>query len=167
MRLEQLAAVLFAAQGVTAKGRFRAVPSAGALYPLEVYAVVGPVVGLEPGVFRYSPQAHKLVRVASGDRRARLARAAGGQAWIAQAQVVLVISGIADRLRGKYGRRSERYVQLEAGAAAQSASYFGYSVGLGSTVVGAFSDQEVGEVIGAAGGETPLVILPLGLMPPA
>jgi len=49
--LSELSQILWAAQGISETGK-RTVPSAGALYPLEVYAVVGNVTGLSAGIYR-------------------------------------------------------------------------------------------------------------------
>ena len=163
--LEAVSRALFAAQGITRRGRFRTVPSAGALYPLEVYLVAGSVQGLRDGVYRYEPRGHELDRVVEGDRRRELARECYGQMWIAEAQTVLVICAVFERVTGKYGQRGVRYVHIEAGCAAQNVSLQGYASGLGSTVVGAFSDSGVAEAIGAEQGEEPLIVMPLGLLP--
>jgi SagB-type dehydrogenase family enzyme len=160
--LKQLAHVVFAAQGITRKNRYRTVPSAGALYPLEITLFVGATKGLGPGVYRYEPKGHSLTRIDSADQREQLAQAALGQTWIADAQFVIVISAVYGRVTGKYGSRGERYAHIEAGCAAQSASLAGYSVGLGSTVVGAFRDRDVAKLIQARKGETPLVVMPVG-----
>jgi SagB-type dehydrogenase family enzyme len=164
MTLDQLSRVVFAAQGITRQGFYRTVPSAGALYPLEVFVVTGPVQGLDQGVYRYSPEDHELVPVASGDRRKDLARQAYGQMWVAEAQVVMVICAVYERVTGKYGRRGERYVHMEAGCAAQNIALEGIDLGLGSTVVGAFNDGGVAEVIEAGEDEKPLIVMPVGLM---
>ena len=73
-----LSQLLWAAQGVTQASGLRTAPSAGALYPLEVYAVVGTVDGLPAGIYRYDPQAHDLTRTVTGDRRAALSQASAG-----------------------------------------------------------------------------------------
>ena len=163
--LDQVSRILFSAQGITRQNRFRTVPSAGALYPLEVYLVTGSVQGLEAGVYAYRPHGHELIQVSSGDRREELAGQCYGQMWVAEAQAVVVICAVYDRVTGKYGQRGERYAHIEAGCAAQNVSLTGYSLGLGSTVVGAFSDKGVAEVVQAAGREEkPLVVMPVGLM---
>ncbi|MFO7801730.1 MAG: SagB/ThcOx family dehydrogenase, partial [Desulfovermiculus sp.] len=105
--LEQMSHILFAAQGITRKDRYRTVPSAGALYPLELYLVSGEVQGLEAGVYKYLPHEHRLVQVASGDKREELASQAYQQMWVAEAQAVMVICTVYQRLSGKYGRRGE------------------------------------------------------------
>ena len=160
--MEQISQILFAAQGVTRQKRFRTVPSAGALYPLEVYLVAGKVQGLGAGVYKYEPHGHELLPVSSGDKRRELAQESYNQMWIAQAQAVLVICAVYERVTGKYGSRGERYVHIEAGCAAQNVSLAGYNLGLGSTVVGAFSDRGVQGVIGTKNKEEPLIVMPVG-----
>jgi SagB-type dehydrogenase family enzyme len=164
MTLDQVSRVVFAAQGITRQGFYRTVPSAGALYPLEVFVLSGPVQGLDRGVYRYSPDDHELVPVASGDRRKDLARQSYGQMWVAQAQVVMVICAVYERVTGKYGQRGVRYTHIEAGCAAQNIALEGINLGLGSTVVGAFNDGGVAEVIEAGEDEKPLIVMPVGLM---
>ncbi|MDZ7762033.1 MAG: SagB/ThcOx family dehydrogenase [Desulfovermiculus sp.] len=160
--LGHLAEVLFAAQGITRQNRYRTVPSAGALYPLEVYVVSGAVQGLEDGVYAYRPQGHELIQIASGDLRRNLARHCYGQMWVAEAQAVIIITAVYERVTGKYGGRGERYAHIEAGCAAQNVGLAGYNHGLGSTVVGAFNDKEVAELVQAGKGEVPLIVMPVG-----
>lgn len=162
LSLKEVAKTLFAAQGITKGGRFRTVPSAGALYPLEVYLVAGQVEGLEPGVYKYLPQSHALRLVQTGDHRTELARASLNQSWIARAQSVVVISAVYERVTNKYGPRGEMYVHMEAGAAAQSLSLQATALGLGTTLVGAFQDEEVRRLLGCPKDEAPLLVLPLG-----
>lgn len=165
LSLEQISRILFAAQGITRSGRFRTVPSAGALYPLEVYLAVGKVQGLKPGVYKYSPLRHRLSRVVIGDKRGELASESSGQRWIAKAQAVVVICAVFERVTGKYGERGRRYVHIEAGCAAQNISLAGFNNGLGSTVVGAFNDEGLARVIKADRREKPIIVMPVGLLP--
>lgn len=162
LTLEEAARTMFAAQGVTRHGRYRSVPSAGALYPLEVCLVAGHVQGLEPGVYKYLPKTHALKLIRPGDQRAHLARASLNQHWIAQAPAVVVISAVYERVTGKYGSRGEQYAHMEAGAAAQSLSLQAAALGLGTTLVGAFQDDEVRRILGVPDDEAPLLVLPLG-----
>jgi len=164
MSLDQVSRIVFAAQGVTRQDFYRTVPSAGALYPLELFIVTGPVRELDRGVYRYSPEDHALVPMASGDRRKKLARQAYGQMWVAKAQVVVVLCTVYERVTGKYGQRGVRYAHIEAGCAAQNIALEGVNLGLGSTVVGAFNDGGVAEVIEASEDEKPLIVMPVGLM---
>ena len=159
--LEALAQLLWAAQGVTSLEGFRTAPSAGALYPLEIFVVVGHVSSLSAGVYRYNPVQHQLLPILTGDRRQELAAAALHQTWIADAPAVVVVAALFERTTGKYGERGIRYVHIEAGHAAENLCLQAVSLGLGTTVVGAFSDDSVKRVLGLAD-EEPLLLIPVG-----
>ena len=154
--------LLWAAQGITHRKGYRTAPSAGGLYPIEVYVVAGKVDALEPGVYRYSPRRHELVRVASGDRRSDLAAAALGQDWVKHAPAVLVIAGVYQRSSRKYGRRALRYTHIEVGHVAQNVYLQAAALGLGTVLVGAFHDPEVQEVLDLPGDHEPLGLMPVG-----
>jgi len=160
--LEAAALLLFAVQGRTHPRWLRTVPSAGALYPLEVFLVAEAVEGLEQGAYRYRPAAHALERTVAGPKAREVAGICLGQWWMAQAQAQLVVCAVAERVTGKYGHRGVRYVHMEAGAAVQSAALMAVALGLGSTVVGAFDDLALARSVGAAPEEVPLAVLAVG-----
>lgn len=162
LTLAQLAQLLWAAQGINDPSGLRTAPSAGALYPLELMLVVGNVAGLESGIYHYQARHHALERVAGGDRRARLAKAALGQTWIADGAVVLVFTAIYKRTTRKYGQRGKRYVHIEVGHAAQNALLQAAALGLGAGVVGAFDDAAVAAVLELPTSEHPVYLLPVG-----
>ncbi|MBA4370711.1 MAG: nitroreductase [Coriobacteriaceae bacterium] len=154
---EQITRMLWAAQGITDPVRgLRAAPSAGALYPLELY------VASAEGVHHYLPERHALERVGRHDVRDGLAAAALRQSFVAEAPVVFVITGVYARTAGKYGERAARYVHIEAGHAAQNLLLVAESLGLGGVPVGAFVDDAVRRVIDAGEEETPLYVIPVG-----
>lgn len=160
--LADLSQVLWSAQGITHGDRGRTAPSAGALYPLEVVTVVGDVESVQPGVYRYRPRDHAMERMREGDLRGQVARAALRQSWMAQAPVILVLSGVYERTTGKYGERGIRYVHMEVGHAGQNIYLQAEARGLGTTMVGAFQDEMVREVLGLEDRERPLGIMPVG-----
>lgn len=162
LTLEEVARILWAAQGISDEGGLRTAPSAGALYPLEVYLVAGTVEGLAAGVYRYRPRHHELEQTVPGDRRVALAAAALGQDCVRHCAVALVLTAVYERVSGKYGERGPRYAHIEAGHAAQNAFLQAVALGLGSVVVGAFHDPEVKSVLHAQEDETPLCIMPFG-----
>jgi SagB-type dehydrogenase family enzyme len=162
LKLAELSQLLWAAQGITGGERLRTAPSAGALYPLEVYVLAGSVEGLAAGIYKYRPERHELVRVAQEDRRRALAEAALGQQFIAQAPAVFVIAGVYERTARRYGDRAPRYVHIEVGHAGQNICLQAVALGLGSVTVGAFRDPEVKRVVGLADDESPLYIIPVG-----
>ncbi len=156
------ACLLWAAQGVTDAGGLRTAPSAGALYPLEVYLLAGAVTGLEPGIYRYQPRSDAVLRLASGDRRAELAAAALHQDWLVDAALTLAFAARYARTTWRYGRRGVQYVHIEVGHAAQNVQLMAVSLGLGSAVVGAFDEARVASLLGLPAEETPLYLLPVG-----
>lgn len=160
LSLTELAQLLWAAQGITAHWGGRTAPSAGATYPLELYAVVGEVTGLEAGVFHYRPDGHLFVRRTAGDLRGELASAALGQEWVREAPVSLVIAARYERTTGRYGERGVRYVHIEVGHAGQNIYLQAEALGLGTVIVGAFDDQDVKTLLGIE--EEPLAIMPVG-----
>ena len=165
MEMVQLSQLLWAAQGITDERRgFRAAPSAGALYPLDVYAVVGEggVEGLKAGVYRYYPARHGLEIISTGDRRREVADAALSQMWIATAPVVFVITAEYERITRKYGERGIRYAHIEVGHVGQNIFLQAGALGLRAGIVGAFRDASVAEAIGAPKEYEPLIIMPVG-----
>jgi SagB-type dehydrogenase family enzyme len=162
LTLPEISQLLWAAQGVTSPGGFRAAPSAGALYPLETYIVAGNVTGIATGVYRYLPHQHALVLTAPGDRRVGLSAAAFHQASIRKAPASLVFSAVFARTTGKYGKRGHRYVYMENGHVAENVYLQTASLNLGTVVIGAFDDDAVKKVISFPPEEEPLSIMPIG-----
>ena len=156
LTLEELGQLLWAGQGITADWGGRTAPSAGALYPLEVYAA------LPDALYRYLPEGHRAQVVSAIDVRGALAAAALGQEAVAGAAAVLVIAAVPARTEAKYGYRAERYVHLETGHAAQNVLLQAVALGLAAVPVGAFSDEDVARVLGLDRGEVPLYLIPVG-----
>lgn len=156
LTLEELAQLLWSAQGITAPWGGRTAPSAGALYPLEVYFATS------EGLLHYRPDGHRAEPLTTSDLRAALAEAAGGQGAVADAPAVLIITAVPARTEAKYGDRAERYVQLEAGHAAQNVLLQAVALGLGGVPMGAFSDEGVARVLGLPRGEVALYLIPVG-----
>ena len=162
LTLEEVSQLLWAAQGVTSEWGGRTAPSAGALYPLELYLVVGNVDNLPPGVYKYRPERHELVQVKAKDVREELSSAALGQAWIKEGAIDIVIAAVYERTTRKYGDRGARYVHMEAGHAAQNIYLQVAALDLGMVTVGAFHDDWVKDITGMLEGEIPLSVIPVG-----
>ncbi len=164
LNLTQISQLLWSAQGITDMGRgLRTAPSAGALYPLEVYLLAGNINELAAGIYRYIPEKHKLVLILSGDQREALYDVSLRQSSVKEAPAVLVFSAFFERTTRRYGERGIRYVYMEAGHAAQNVYLQAVSLGLGTVVIGAFDDQGVKKVMNLAEEEEPLYIIPLGV----
>lgn len=160
--LDEVSQLLWAAQGITSEWGGRTAPSAGALYPLEVYLAVGNVDGLAPAVYRYDPKEHGLVMIKDEDVRGRLADAALGQNCVEHGAIDIVVAAVYERTTKKYGYRGVRYVHMEAGHAAQNIYLQATALDLGVVTVGAFNDSKVRAIIGMGEDEVPLYVIPVG-----
>lgn len=161
LNLEQISQLLWAAQGITDdRSNFRSAPSAGALYPMEIFLVAGDVEGLEPGIYHYNPEKHALEKMKEGDIRGNLSRAALGQRAVDQAPVNIIVAGEFERTTGRYGMRGERYVHIEAGHIGQNIYLQAVALGLGTVAIGAFHDNDIAELLEID--FDPLYIFPVG-----
>ena len=151
-----LSQIVWAAQGITDLQGFRAAPSAGALYPIEVYVVN------TAGVYHYIPLNHSLEKIKEGNVKGDLMRAAVNQNAVGQAPLDLVIAGVYERTAVKYGDRAERDVHLEAGHVAQNVLLQCTALQLGAVPIGAFDDAKVQDVLGISRDYHPLYIISIG-----
>jgi SagB-type dehydrogenase family enzyme len=156
LTIEELSQLLWAAQGTTRDWGARTAPSAGALFPLEVYVV------LKEGVFHYSSKHHRLTRNLEKDVRDKLAYAALGQDSVQKAPAIFVIAAVYERTSKKYGNRTERYVIMEAGHAGQNLLLQAVSLGLETVPIGAFHDEKVKQVLNLPINHEPLYLIPVG-----
>ena len=153
----EISQLLWSAQGITDPRGFRTAPSAGALYPLELYVLT------QKGVFHYDVQAHALNTLIEGDLRQDLYQAALNQEAILQAPLTIIITAIYARTEVKYGKaRSPRYVHMEAGHAAQNILLQAVSLNLGAVPIGAFEDNRIQTVLGLPADHEPLYLIPVG-----
>jgi len=162
LTLEEVSQLLWAAQGITSDRGGRTAPSAGALYPLEVYVIVGDVQDLAIGIYLYKPKKHELVMITDKDVRQRLAGAALGQNSVKNSAIDIVFTAVYQRITRKYGDRGIKYVHMEIGHAAQNVCLQATAMGLGTVTIGAFNDQEVGKILNLPKDEEPLYIIPVG-----
>jgi SagB-type dehydrogenase family enzyme len=160
--LEQLGQLLWAGQGVTDPSGKRTAPSAGALYPLKLYVVIGKVTGAAAGVYVYDPATHTLKRIIDGDQRQSLAQTALGQTSVKQGAIDIVITANFSITTKVYGERGIRFVHLEAGHAAENICLQAVGLKLATVTVGTFDDASVQHVLGLPDDEVPLYIIPAG-----
>lgn len=166
LTLSEVSQLLWAAQGITGKiyeTFLRTAPSAGALYPFEIYVFINNVENLKQGLYHYFVRDHSLVFIKEGDFRDKLLRASLEQEMVRDAGAVFVLSAIFDRTRSKYGERGYRYVYIEAGHISQNIYLQATSLGLGTVVVGAFLDDEINRLLEIDGKkEAVIAIQPVG-----
>ncbi|MBM4429456.1 MAG: SagB/ThcOx family dehydrogenase, partial [Chloroflexi bacterium] len=156
LSLANIAQLFWAAQGTTTSWGGRTAPSAGATYPLEIYAATA------DGLYHYLPAGHRAEFTPGRDIRQALWMAGLQQGSLRQAPVIFVITAILERTAGRYGARAQRYVQLEAGHAAQNLLLQAVALDLGAVVIGAFADEQVSAALHLQENEAPLYLIPTG-----
>lgn len=162
LNLLQISQLLHSAQGITGEWNgleLRSAPSAGALYPYEIYLIVNHVENLPPGIYHYGVEDHQLERMAEGDFRKAILEAGLGQESLATAAVNVVLAAVFERVTRKYGDRGMRFVYMEAGHISQNIYLQSVSLGLGSVAIGAFSDRKMNQLIGMDGVKEAVIYL--------
>jgi SagB-type dehydrogenase family enzyme len=149
LTLSELSQLLWATQGITHPQGMRTAPSAGALYPLELY------VALPSGFYHYVPRSHTLEKHKDGDLRLALNDNPTEQA-------VFVVAAVFQRTAQRYGDRAQRYVHMEVGHAAQNLLLQAVAMDLGAFPIGAFHDRYVQEMLSLPEDHEPLYLIPVG-----
>ena len=159
--VSELAAILAAGAGCSGRERRRHVPSAGALYPLELYVLATRVRDLQEGVHHFDPYANRLERL--GSLPPELASCLVDPSLASRAAALVVVTAVFWRTRVKYGPRGYRFALLEAGHAVQNALLVATALELAALPVGGYYDARVESLLGIDGvDESALYVLALG-----
>jgi SagB-type dehydrogenase family enzyme len=150
LALNDVATLLDYAYGVTRENAgtsspraFRVIPSAGALYPLELYFYSNHVENLSAGLYHYNARHHYLTMVQTIEEPAGLAACLVQPQLALTSSILFVISALFERSLFKYGERGYRFIMLEAGHLAQNFNLVGHALGLGAVNIGGFFDREI------------------------
>lgn len=147
---EQLSLLLFGMTGLTRifpQFAFRTVPSAGGLYPIEVYPVINNVKDLVQGVYHYDIPKHSLELLQEGDFRSEIAKACLDQQIAYKSAVNFVWTAIIERSKWKYLQRCYRYIYMDAGHIGQNFYLIAEALGLGACTIGAIFDDEINSLL--------------------
>lgn len=158
----QVGQLFWAAQGITAGGKLRTAPSAGALHPLELCVAAGNVEGLPDGIYHYEPHGYRLKPIAPGDQRRAIATVAMQEMWLAKAPAVVVFGAVYARTVAKHGSRASRFVHIELGAATGNLFLQAEDLGPGTVGVGSFDDAAVSRVLRLSNDVAPVLLMPVG-----
>lgn len=146
----ELSLLLFGMSGLTRvfpKFAFRTIPSAGGLFPIEIYAIINNVSGIEQGIYHYNIEKHELEYLKQGDFRKTIADACYGQRMLSKSAVNFVWTAIIERTRITYGERAYRFIYLDCGHLGQNFYLAAEALGLNACVVGAYYDDEVNQIL--------------------
>lgn len=172
LTLAEVSQLLWAAYGLNKpiegapeflRGGLRTAPSAGALYPLEIYLAAGNVKGLAPGIYLYKSETHRLITLVGADRWQDVSDAGFNQPHFDTAAAAIIYSAVFERNTQKYGERGrERYVCMDLGHSAENVYLQAYTLKVGTCAIGAFSDLALKQVMRMTKEEEPLYIMPIG-----
>ena len=180
IKLEDLSQILWAAQGITLKidtvpgvwvgqewlGGVRTAPSAGALFPIELYIAAGNVENLGQGLYKYNALNHTLIKMVDGDQREEVRKAALGQSAVKNGPACIIIAGNVGRTEYKYKSRAKQYVYIESGAVSQNIYLQCNTLGIGTVLIGAISEDPMKIALSMPDYETPIAVMPIGYLIP-
>lgn len=156
--LTTIATLLHYAYGVTRDNQgtsyprpFRVVPSAGGLYPLELFFHGAQIEGLPPGIYHYNPIKAQLRLIRKDNLIPSISHAMIHPDIGTNSSLLIFVTAIFERSIFKYGERGYRFILLEAGHVAQNINLVATALGLGSVNIGGFVDREIDEILGIDG----------------
>jgi len=164
LTVDQISQLLWAGQGMTNNREFRTAPSAGALYPLELYVITGQAERIPAGIYHYNCKDHQLINIKNGDFRSELYAAGLSQGAIKKAPITILITGVFKRTTVKYGQRGIQYVLMEVGHVGQNILLQAVSLGLGAVSIGAFNENDIIQLMDFGPEEQPLYLIPIGCL---
>ena len=124
-------------------------PSAGGLYPVEIYVVVRNVVGIDPGVYHFNPITADLAHLSSD--LSLFHPAACYEPATQSCAFALAFTGVFARTKAKYGERGYRYVLLDAGHLGQNFALNAAALGLANFTSCGFFDDDLNAILGIDG----------------
>lgn len=127
---------------------FRATPSAGALYPFELYLFVEGLSEVPDGIYHYQPLDHSLELLLEGNYREAFENALCCQI---PGNFVALVSTIYGRSAWKYRARAYRYCLLDSGHMVSNGVAYLRSIGVEGTALSLFRDDSVNSLLGLDG----------------
>ena len=166
LALDDLGRLLYFSNGITGQNPLdrgtlplRASPSAGALYPIELYVAAFSVTGLQEGIYHYEVEENVLELLRPGQFRQDLFEVTHRQEMVLQSTVAILMTAMFARTKAKYGERGYRYVLLDAGHLAQNLYLESTALGLGCATVGGFLDDTANRLLGVDGLDESVIYL--------
>lgn len=156
MKLSDLEALLYLSSRV--KSRYisnsyeatsRPYPGGGALYELELYLSINRCESLEPGVYHYSPETHRLYLVSGVNAMTeRLRHEAAQSAQCNNFHVLLSIGARVDRIMWKYEALAYSLILKDCGVFMQNFCLTCSAIGLASCILGTGSSFLLSQITG-------------------
>ncbi|OHB53142.1 MAG: hypothetical protein A2Y10_07125 [Planctomycetes bacterium GWF2_41_51] len=157
LTIAQLGQICWAAQGITEPNKgMRTAPSAGAIYPIELYVV------LPDGLYLYRPATHDLSKLITGDLRKSVSNASFNQRFVQTAPCTFIIAGSIKKVEARYRNRGAKFTYIEAGHIAQNIQLQSTVLGLGSVPIGVIDEKTIAQICKLPQGLEVLYIVPVG-----
>lgn len=157
LTITQLGQLCWAAQGITDPNKgLRTAPSAGALYPIELYVL------LPDGLYLYQPASHELSLLINSDLRQSVFRASFNQRVVQNARCTFIIAGNIKKIEARYRNRGEKFTYLETGHIAQNIQLQAVAIGLGSAPIGVIDAKTIAQICKMPQGIEVLYLIPVG-----
>jgi SagB-type dehydrogenase family enzyme len=164
--IAEVSLILFGMTGLTRifpQFAFRTTPSAGGLFPIEIYPVIINAEGIDKGIYHYNIKNHSLEALKLGNWANDLTQACLDQKMVSNSNVTLVLTALIERSKWKYLQRCYRYIYLDAGHIGQNFYLAAEALGLGACTIGAIYDDELNELLDIDGiNETAIYVGVLG-----
>lgn len=141
----------------------RAVPSGGALYPLELYPIIFHAADFSPGIYHYDARDHALELLNTDSHQSDFARHSAYPKIISTCSALIIITHLYRRVEFKYGELGYRLALLEAGHVGQNIALLTTELGLGNVSLSGIFDHEYEDLIGVDGvNESIVYVLAVG-----
>lgn len=167
LRFPQVSQILLSAYGITQRRGdedHRSVPSAGAMFPLDLYLLAHHVDSLAPGLYHFQVLDSTLELIKPGDFSEQIHEACNGQSTVGSSPATLILTATYGRITPRYGDRGYQYSHMEVGAVCQNVYLQATSLGLGTCAVGAFDDDAVSHLLELGRRrEVPMLVMPVGV----
>jgi len=162
LSLQEISLLLFGMSGLNRifpQFAFRTVPSAGGLFPIEIYSVVFNVKDVDLGIYHYNIREHTLELLKLGDFSMEITKGCLDQMMVANSSVTFILTAVIERSKWKYLQRCYRYLYLDAGHIGQNFYLAAEALGLGACTIGAIYDDELNNLLDIDGiNETTLYV---------
>lgn len=167
--LAKLSTLLYFSYGITAIIPYadkpfymRSSPSAGGLYPNEIYIISEGYEGLEDGVYNFQVINQSLTQIKKGTYKKALSEATFNNPSVNEAKLSLVLTGVFFRSSWRYQDRAYRRICLDTGHIIGNIDLVSFSCGFKAVLSGGFNDKAINELLELDEEEEQgLVVIPL------
>lgn len=154
LTLEDVATLLHYSYGITRQNRnahfprfLRVVPSAGGLYPLEIFFYSSKIKEHAKGIYHYNPVSNNLRLLKVEDNVDIISESLVQKNIAYESSLIIFITAIFKKSTFKYSNRGYRFILLEAGHVAQNINIVSSGLGLGCINVGGFFDHKIDAIL--------------------